>query len=149
MKLGALINTLSKRAPHVVIGVLVASIVGPFVGAPDRLLNASAFVVGCLGLMLWAAKGLPIQFRSNEDLGFIGIRNRLAFELSAKGAPRGFCVLGLAAGATTVLTGGQPLAFAAFMLNVSWGIVETQYPAAAKAAWASDRTATSDPKPNI
>ena len=149
METGAIINALSKRAPLIVIGVLLVAVIGPLVGAPDVLLNSLAFAVGSLAITLWAAKGLPLQSKSNGELGFAGSRERLAFGFSAKGAPRGSSALGLVAGAVTVLSGGQWLAFAGFGLTVVWRIIEARYPADLEIASASGEAALHLHRPNI
>ena len=142
MEIGALIDALSKRAPLIVVGVLLFAVVGPWVGVPDAILNILAVAVGSLAIVLWASKGLPLQSKSNGELGFARSRDRIGFGWSARGAPRGAFALGLVAGATTILTGGQSLAFAGFGLTVVWIIIETKYPADGEGASSPRETAS-------
>ena len=149
MEIGALIDALSKRAPLIVVGVLLFAVVGPWVGVPDAILNILAVAVGSLAIVLWASKGLALQSKSSGELGFARSRDRIGFGWNARGAPRGAFSLGLVAGATTILTGGQSLAFAGFGLTVVWIIIETKYPADGEGASSPRETASQLHKPNI
>jgi hypothetical protein len=129
MGLRDLIDVLSKRAPVIAILALLAALIGTWARAPAELLNALAIAVGSLALLLWATRGLPIQFKSREDLGFSRNRDWIAYALAGKGVPRGYYLLGLLGLATMLLSGFNWLAFAGFMLGVVWGIANCRYPA--------------------
>lgn len=132
MGASAVFDVLSKRAPVIVVVTLITSLFGAWSKAPDWLFNALAIVVGSLALLLWAARGLPRQFKSKEDLGFTRNRDFVAHELAGKGTPRGSYLLGFFGFATILVSGFQTpygtLAFAGLALSVVWGIVNTRYP---------------------
>jgi hypothetical protein len=129
MGLGGLINFLSKRAPVIVILALLAALLGTWPRVPAMLLDALAIVVGSLAFLLWVARGLPVQFKSREDLGFTRNRDWIAYQIAGKGTPRGYYPLGALGLVTLVLSGFSWLAFAGLMLGVVWGIVNCRYPA--------------------
>ena len=134
MTAGGFFDTLSKRAPTIVILTLCAALLGAWTSAPVWLANALAAVAGGLALILLAARGRRHSLATPpEELGFHGLKDRLAYEFAGKGTPRGFYLLGFMGFVTIMLTGvGSPygmLAFSGFGLGVVWGIVNARYPA--------------------
>ena len=133
MSVGAALDMLSKRAPVIVIITLCAALVSAWGGAPDRLPNGLAIIVGSLALVLLVSRGRRNQFRTAEELGFGRTRDWIAYELAGKGSPQGFYPLAFFGIVTIVLTGLQSppskLAWAGFALGVVWGIVNARYPA--------------------
>ena len=119
---------LQRRAPIIGGMTLLAAVIGEWSGVPVRILDVSAIAIGSLALALWAVRGLPLQHKSKEELGFTRNRDWFAYELTGKGSPRGFNLLGFLGIATVLLTGFQSLAFAGFALIVAWGIVSMRYP---------------------
>lgn len=129
MGLRGLIGVLSRQAPWIAVLALLAALLGTWTRASDAFLNTLAIIVGSLALLLWATRGLPLQFKSKEEFGFSRNRDWLAYELTGKGTPRGYYPLGFLGLATILLSGFNWLAFAGFMLGVVWGIVDCRYPA--------------------
>ena len=132
MAIRALIDTLARRAPMIVILTLAISLAGAWTNAPDRLFIALAICVGSLAIVLFATRGLRHQFKSREGLGFTRNRDMFAYVIAGKGVPRGYYLLGILGGLTIFIVGFQSpygvLAFAGFMLSVAWGITNARYP---------------------
>ncbi|HKC01669.1 MAG TPA: hypothetical protein VKC17_00015 [Sphingomicrobium sp.] len=113
--------------------VFGAALLGAWSEAPVWLANGLAITVAFLALALLAARGRRNQFKTTEELGFMRIRDWIAYELAGKGSPPGSYVLGFFGILTIVLTGFQTpyamLAWAGLLLSVVWGIVNARYPA--------------------
>ena len=128
MSVRAGLDALSKRAPVIVIIALGAALVSAWSGVPDWLPHWGAIGVGCLALLLLAARRRN-RFEAAEDEE----RGWLAYELAGKGSPAGFYPLAFFGIVTIVLTGIQSpsakLAWAGFCLGIVWGIVNADYPA--------------------
>lgn len=133
MRGNAAINVLSTWAPAVVVGSLLAALLGAWTVSPEWLFNALALIVGGLALVLLVARGMREQFRPKEELGFTRTRDLIAYELAGKGMPRGSYLLGLAGFFTWIVTGVQSaygwLAFSGFALTVAWVKANVRYPA--------------------
>ena len=128
----AYLDALSKRAPMIVVVTLCAALVSAWSDAPEWLNNGLAIGVGSLALMLLAARGRQIEFRTAHGLESSRSRDWMAYEIAGKGSPAGFyplCFFGIV---TIVLTGLQTPAskpaWAGFLLGVVWGIVNARYP---------------------
>ena len=126
-------DILSKWAPAVVVASLVASLLGAWTNASERLFNSLAIIIGGLALVLLVARGMREQFRSKEELGFTRMRDLIFYELAGKGMPSGSYFLALAGFATWLATGVQSsygwLAFSGFALTIAWIKANIQYPA--------------------
>ena len=133
MRVRTFLDILSKRAPAIVGFVFGAALLGAWSEAPVWLANGLAITVAFLALALRAARGRRNQFKTTEELGFMRIRDWIAYELAGKGSPPGSYVLGFFGILTIVLTGFQTpyamLAWAGLLLSVVWGIVNARYPA--------------------
>jgi hypothetical protein len=129
----AYLNALSKRAPVIAVVTLCAALVSAWSGAPEWLDNGLAIGVGSLALMLLAARGRQIEFRTAHGLESSRSRDWVTYELAGKGSPPGFYPLAFFGIVTIVLTGLQSPAskpaWAGFLLGVVWGIVNARYPA--------------------
>ena len=133
VRIRAILDALSKRAPMLVAFALCAALLGTWSGAPDWLANGLAIIVGFLALALLSARGRQNEFRTAEELGSTRSGDWIAYELAGKGSPPGFYVLAFFGVLTIVLTGVQTpyalLAWAGFGLGIVWGIVNARYPA--------------------
>ena len=133
MPVRTFIDVLSKWAPAVVVASLIASVLGAWTSAPDRLINSLALVVGSLALVLLIARGMREQFRPKEELGFTRMRDLIAYEFSGKGLPRGSYPLAALGMLTWLMTGVQSaygwLAFSGFALTIAWIKANVRYPA--------------------
>lgn len=134
MRAATFLDTISKRAPTIVVITLCAALLGSWTSAPAWLANGLAVVIGSLALMLLAARGRRHSLlTSPEELGFPSLKERIAYEFAGKGTPPGYYLLGFFGFLTIMLTGFQSpygmLAFAGFGLGVVWGIVNVRYPA--------------------
>jgi hypothetical protein len=130
---GAILDTVSKRAPIIVVLTLCSALLGAWTSAPVWLANVLAAVVGSLALILLAARGRRHSLVTPpEELGFAGLKERIAYELAGNGTPPGYYLLGFFGFLTIMLTGFQSpygmLAFSGFALGVVWGIVNARYP---------------------
>jgi hypothetical protein len=126
-------DMLSEWAPALVLGSLVASLLGVWTNAAEHVFNSLAIIIGGLALALLVARGMREQFRSKEELGFTRTRDLVAYKLAGKGMPRGSYFLAIAGFATWLLTGVQSsygwLAFSAFALSIAWIKANVRYPA--------------------
>jgi hypothetical protein len=134
VRAGAILDTVSNRAPTIVVLTLCSALLGAWTGAPDWLANGLAVAIGALALILLAARGRRHSLATPpEKLGFPSLKERIAYEFAGKGTPRGSYLLAFFAFLTTMLTGFQSvygrLAFAGFGLTVVWVIVNARYPA--------------------
>jgi hypothetical protein len=127
------IEMLSKHAPSIEILTLCAALLAAWTGAPVWLPKTLAVVVGCLALLLFAARGGRHSLKNREELGFTENRSWLEYELAGQGTPPGYYILAFFGFLTIVLTGFQSAyaapAWAAFALGIVWGIVNREYPA--------------------
>ena len=127
----SILDTLSKRAPSVVLLTLLAALVADWFDAPVALPKALAILVGCLALMLLAAAGRrPVE--PFDDQGSQTDKSWLAYELAGKGTPAGFYPLVFFVIVTIVLTGVQTPyalpAWTALCLGIAWGRANASYP---------------------
>ena len=131
MRVHRWLEILSKRAPVIVGVTLCTALLSAWTGAPVRLTNALAVIVGILGLVLLASRRRR-QFRTEDELGSAPARDWIAFELAGKGTPPGFYLLGFFALVTIFVTGVQSpyskLAWAGLFLGIVWGVVNVRYP---------------------
>jgi hypothetical protein len=130
MRGSAILDALSKRAPLIVAVTLCAALVSYWVEAPVWLPNGLAIVVGCLALVLAAARGRrpPSVTYEEEDSSSNGW---IAQELAGKGTPPGFYLLEFFVFVTIMLTGFQGVyampSWAALALGAAWGISNARY----------------------
>jgi hypothetical protein len=123
---------LSKHAPSIEIFTLCAALLAAWTGAPVWLPKVFAVVVGCLALLLFAARGGRHALKSQEEFDLNQKRSWLEYELAGRGTPPGYYILAFFGFLTIVLTGFQSAyaapAWAAFALGIVWGIVNREYP---------------------
>ena len=85
MRQRAILDTVSKRAPTIVVVTLCLALLGSWTSAPIWLANCLALVVGSLTLILLAARGRRRSLSTSpKELGFSGLKERLAYELAGK-----------------------------------------------------------------
>ena len=132
VRLGALIDKLSKHAPLIEVFTLCGALVAAWTNAPVWLPNTLAIVVGSLALMLFAARGQRGSLKSTEELGFARNTHWIEYELAGKGTPPGSYVLAFFGLITIALTGFQSAyarpAWAGFALGFVWGLANRTYP---------------------
>lgn len=130
MRGSAILDALSKRAPLIVAVTLCAALVSYWVDAPVWLPNGLAIIVGCLALVLMAARGRPSLSVTSDEPGSSN-NGWIAQELAGKGTPAGFYLLEFFGFVTIMLTGFQgPYAmpsWAALALGAAWGISNARY----------------------
>lgn len=130
MRGSAILDVLSKRAPLIVVITLCAALVSYWVDAPVWMPNGLAIVVGCLALVLMAARGRPSLLVIKEEAGSSN-NGWIAQELAGKGTPSGFYLLEFFGFVTIMLTGFQGAyampSWAALALGAAWGISNARY----------------------
>ena len=133
MRRSLILDTLSKRAPVIVVIALCTALVSDWVSAPLWLPTGLAILVGSLALVLMAARGRRSQLASDEDPGLSSLEDWVKQELAGKGTPAGFYLLGFFGFVTIMLTGVEGSyampAWAAFALCAAWGIANAHYSA--------------------
>src|SRR5579864_2606176 len=108
MRANAIFDMLSKRAPIIVVVTLCSALLGAWTDAPPWLANGLAAVVGGLALILLASRGRRHSLTTPpEELGFLSLKDRIAYELAGKGTPQGYYLLGFFGFLTIMLTGFQ------------------------------------------
>ena len=126
-----MIDTLSKRAPSIVVFTLCAALLGAWFGVPAWLPTALAVVVGCVALLLFAAR--VRRHQPDTSLEEDSPRSWIQYELAGNGTPPGSYVLAFFGFLTIVLTGFQSAyampAWAGFALGIVWGLANRTYPA--------------------
>lgn len=127
-----MIDSLSRRAPSVVVFALCASILSAWIDAPVWFPNSLAVGVACLALLLFVTRAGRHQPQSRETLEFTQNRGWLAWELAGKGMPPGTYLLSFFGFLTIMLTGFQSPhalpAWAGLALGLVWGLANRQYP---------------------
>lgn len=125
-----MIDTLSKRAPSIVVFTLCTALLGAWISVPDWLPTALAVVIGGFALLLFAARVRRHEPQTAGDDGTS--QSWIQFELAGKGTPPGYYVLAFFGILTIVLTGFQSVyampAWAGFALGVVWGLANRRYP---------------------
>jgi hypothetical protein len=90
-----------------------------------------AIIVGSFALILVAARDRRRQLEPDEESGSGDDESWLAQELSGRGSPPGFYVLGFFALVTIMLTGIEgpyaAPAWAGLALGVAWGIANARF----------------------
>ena len=128
-----MIDRLSKRAPSIVVFTLCAALVAAWINAPVWLPEVLAAVVGCLAILLFAARGGRGSYRGRAGSVETSDKNWIEYELAGKGTPPGYYVLAFFGIVTIALTGFQTPyampAWAGFALGIVWGIANRSYPA--------------------
>ena len=131
VRLGALIDKLSKHAPLIEVFTLCGALVAAWTNAPVWLPNTLAIVVGSLALMLFAARGQRGSLKSTEELGFARNTHWIEYELAGKGTPPGYYVLAFVGLITIALTGFKSAyarpAWAGFALGFVCGLANRTY----------------------
>lgn len=134
MRIAAIMNRVSKRAPTIVIAILCAALAGSWAGAPGWLGDGLAAVVVLVALAVFAARRRqrrPLRVVT-DDPGDLTLKEKMAFELEGAGTPPGFYLLGFFAFLTMMLAGFQTpfgrLALAALALSIAWGLANVEYP---------------------
>lgn len=127
-----MIETLSKRAPSIVVCTLCISLIAAWINAPLWLPTTLAIAVGGLALLLFLARGRKHRLRSGDEPGDADEGSWVAYELAGQGTPPGFYVLAFFGIVTIALTGFQTPyarpAWAGFALGIAWGIANRTYP---------------------
>ena len=131
MRVSEAIDTLSKRAPAIVVFTLCAALVSAWMGMPVWLPTALAVVVGSLALLLFVAR---VRRREPETAHEGDTpQSWIKFELAGKGTPPGYYVLAFFGFLTIAMTGFQSAyatpAWAGFALGIVWGLANRSYPA--------------------
>ena len=126
-----MIDTLSKRAPSIVVFTLCAALIGAWIGVPVWLPTALAVIVGSLALLLFAARVRRHESETSPEDD--SPQNWFQYELAGNGTPPGYYVLAFIGFLTIVLTGFQSAyarpAWAGFALGIVWGLANRTYPA--------------------
>ena len=126
-----MIDTLSKRAPSIVVLTLCAALIGTWIGVPEWLPIALAMVVGSLALLLFAARVRRHESEASQEDD--SSQSWFQHELAGSGTPPGYYVLAFFGFLTIVLTGFQSAyampAWAGFALGIVWGLANRTYPA--------------------
>ena len=100
-----MIDTLSKRAPSIVVFTLCAALLGAWIGVPVWLPTALAVVVGSLALLLFGARVRRREPEPAQDDD--APQTWIQRELANDGTPPGYYVLAFFGFLTVVLTGFQ------------------------------------------
>lgn len=126
-----MIDTLSKRAPSIVVFTLCAALLGAWFGVPVWLPTGLAVVVGCLALLLFASRVRRHEREASQEED--SPQSWIQYELAGSGTPPGYYVLAFFGFLTIVLTGIQSAyampAWAGFALGIVWGLANRTYPA--------------------
>ena len=126
-----MIDTLSKRAPSIVVFTLCAALLGAWIGVPVWLPTALAVVVGSLALLLFAARVRRHEPAAAQDED--APQNWIQYELANNGTPPGYYMLAFFGFVTIMLTGFQSAyatpAWAGLALGIVWGLANRTYPA--------------------
>jgi hypothetical protein len=133
VKARSLTETLSKRAPTIVVWTLCASLAAAWFDAPVWLPTTLAIVVGALALLLLVSRGRRPPLGSREDVRVHENRNWLDWEIAGHGTPAGYYILAFFGFLTIMLIGfetpyARP-AWAGLVLGIVWGIANRNYPA--------------------
>lgn len=127
-----MIDSLSRRAPSIVVFSLCASILSAWIDAPVWFPTMLAVVIACLALLLFVTRAGRHSLPSREKPGFEQNRGWLAWELAGKGMPPGSYLLGFFGFLTIMLMGFQSPhampAWAGFALGLVWGLANRHYP---------------------
>ena len=128
-----ILAALSRRAPAIVVVTLCAALVGYWADAPLWLPYSLATVVGCLAVIVLAARDRRLQLSAVDEAGSGTERSWVAQELAGQGSPSGFYVLEFFALVTIMLTGFDGAyatpAWAAFALGAAWGVANARFSA--------------------
>jgi hypothetical protein len=131
MPVSDMIDTLSKRAPSIVVFTLCAALLGAWIGVPVWLPTALAVVVGSLALLLFAARVRRHEPEAAQDED--APQNWIQYELANNGTPPGYYMLAFFGFVTIMLTGFQSAyatpAWAGLALGIVWGLANRTYPA--------------------
>ena len=132
MTLTKIVEAASQRAPVIIGMAIVAAVTGAWWKAPHWPFYPLTIALVLLAAVVWGRRGLARQLKSKEQLGFRRNRDWLAFQLFAKGTPRGYYALAFVSWLAVVLTGLRfpyaAVAIAAMMLTVAWGEDRRRYP---------------------
>jgi len=127
-----MIDTLSSRAPSIVVFTLCISLLAAWINAPMWLPTTLAIAVGSLALLLFLARGRGHRLQQENEPGIADEGSWIAYELAGQGTPPGFYVLAFFGIVTIALTGFQTPyarpAWAGFALGIVWGIANRTYP---------------------
>lgn len=125
-----MIDTISKRASSIVVFTLCAALLGEWISVPEWLPTALASVVGCLALLLFAARVRRHEPETSKEEDTP--QSWIQYELAGRGTPPGYYVLAFFGFLTIVLTGFQSAyampAWAGFALGIVWGLANRNYP---------------------
>lgn len=126
-----ILDSLSRRAPGIVLLTLFAALLGDWLNVPEALPKGLAILVGALAVVLFAANGRR-GLEGRAEPAFDSEKSWIAYELAGKGTPQGFYPLAFFCVVTIVLTGVQSsyslTAWAALCLAIAWGRANASYP---------------------
>ena len=127
------LEALSRRAPAIVVGTLVAALAGYWAEVPVWLPYGLAVIVAAVALIVMASRDRRPRPRLQEDADGASEASWLAHEIAGRGSPSGSYLLGFFSLVTIMLTGFQGAyavpAWAALALAAAWGIANARYPA--------------------
>lgn len=133
MRTIAILDSVSRRAPAVVVTVLCTALAGSWAGAPGWLADglAAAIVLVALAVFAYRRRRKPLR-AVTDDPADLTLKEKMAFELEGSGTPPGFYLLAFFAFLTMMLAGFHTpfgrLALAALALSVAWGLANVEYP---------------------
>jgi hypothetical protein len=132
MRRTGIVDALSKRAPNIVAITLCIALLAYWFGAPLVLPYGLALVVGCIAIVVMAARNRSGRFRAQVESSSAKNDSWIAQELAGNGSPPGSYLLAFFAFVTIALTGFVgPYAlpgWAGLALAAAWGVANAHYP---------------------